>query len=190
LLTVLPPEHFHQILAIVNESIGGRTGITLEDAKALGIAPAAARLLLSAASFAAVSVGVREAAAEEFVAALRSSGLVQDSDGGLLEFCQLVVTQRSGIRDLLKRSQLASIVFPALTDFDVTVDVRLGFEDGRVAMAIPVALMHFDTDSRGQEIWFQLSGRQLERLVEDLNVALREVHAAERWIESKPQPEN
>jgi hypothetical protein len=105
----------------------------------------------------------------------------------MLPFCELVVSQRAGVRQLLTRSQLSAVVLPVLTSFDITVDIRLGFEEGQVATALPVAVVHMDTDSAGQEVWFQINQRQLERTIKDLNNALKEIQEAERWIESKPE---
>lgn len=61
----------------------------------------------------------------------------------------------------------------------------MGFEEGQIAAALPVAVVHMDTDSRGQEVWFQINQRQLERTINELSNALKEIQEAERWIDSK-----
>jgi len=184
----LPIGQHVRLLSLVTESIGGVPGIKPEEAKAVGIAPDEAPGLFSAATYTVVTLTWRDTGAAEFFQAGVSAGLIREDDAKvLLPFGELVVSQRAGLKEILTRARLSSVVLPVLVQFDVTVDVRLGFEDGRVAAALPVAVVHLDTDAEGQEIFFQVNVRQLKRLVEDLTTALREIEAAERWIELKPR---
>jgi hypothetical protein len=187
-LSTLPNVQYHQLLSMVTDSIGGVAGIKPEEAKALGTTPDEAAALFSAATYMTVTLTWRDVTAAEFVKTGVSAALIRETDAdGLIAFAELVVVQRVGLREILTRARLSSVVLPVLTNFDVTVDVRLGFEDGRVAAALPVVLVHLDSDAEGQEIWFQVNRRQLERLVGDLTTALKEVEIAERWIDSKPE---
>jgi hypothetical protein len=188
-LVALPADRYHHLLSVVTESVGGRAGARPDEvANTLGVDIERVGSLLSAGSLVVVTLGLRDSAATEFVQALAATGLASPADAEkLLPFCELVVSQRVGVRQLLTRSQLGAVVLPVLTDFDATVDIRLGFEDGQIAAALPVAVVHMDTDSTGQEVWFQINQRQLERLIKTLNNALKEIQEAERWIDSKPE---
>jgi hypothetical protein len=61
------------------------------------------------------------------------------------------------------------------------VDIRIGFDNDEIALAVPVVLVHIDTDSKDQEIWFQMSKGQLKTAIEDLTKILLRVEAAEKW---------
>ncbi len=186
-LAKVPSDRYHLVLSKVTDSVLGRSRIrTDEVATALGIPFEESGPLLSAASLAVVTLGVQNTPAGSFVEAASASGLLSESDRtGILSFLELIVAQRAGIGQILTESRLGNVVLPVLTDFDVTVDVRLGFDEGRISAAIPVAIVHLDTDSHSQEVWFQVNRRQLERIIADLNSALKEMQAAERWLSAR-----
>ncbi len=53
---------------------------------------------------------------------------------------------------------------------------------GVVSVAVPVVVAYLKTDS-SKDLWFQLTRGQLERLIAQLELAKRNLEAAERWIE-------
>jgi hypothetical protein len=88
---------------------------------------------------------------------------------------------RSSVSSALRRASLATRLLPSLTDLSCVVDIRIGFDNDEIALAVPVVLMHIDTDSNNQEIWFQMSKGQLKTAIEDLTKILLRVEAAEKW---------
>jgi len=92
---------------------------------------------------------------------------------------------RSSVTSALRRTSLASRLLPSLTDLSIVVDVRIGFDNEEVALAVPVALVHIDTDANNQEIWFQMTKAQLQTAIEDLTKTLARVEAAEKWSQGQ-----
>lgn len=118
-LATLPADRYHRILAAVTESVGGRVAFKPDEvAIAVGVDADRVGSLLSAGSLTVVILGLRDSTASEFIQGAVSAGLVSSADGdGLLPFCELVVSQRAGVRKLLTRAQLSAVVLPVLTDF-------------------------------------------------------------------------
>ncbi len=188
ILARLSSERYHQLLTTVTDSIAGRASVRPNEATAnLGIRPEQIAPLVSATSFIVVTLALGQSDPAAVADAAVAAGLLVETDRrAILPFAELVVAQRSGIARILTQSRVSSAVLPILTDFDITVDVRLSFEEANLQMAVPVAIVHLDTDAYSQEIFFQVNKRQLERLIADLNTALKDMQAAERWIGTRP----
>ena len=123
---------------------------------------------------------------EDFVeAAVATKVIKEESRDRLLKFSNFAASQRDKIDSEITGRALASEVLPSLSRFDVTIDVRLRFEKDSVARSRPVAVVHLDTDSEGQLIWFQVNQMQLERIIEKLTEARRRLDAAEIWAEDR-----
>jgi hypothetical protein len=73
---------------------------------------------------------------------------------------------------------------PSLVDFETAVDVRLRFEKGQIKAGVPVVLVHIDTDATHEELWFQMTKAQAERLCTSLNDLLKDLEKAERVASS------
>lgn len=102
-------------------------------------------------------------------------------------FIETVVSERTQIARAIRRAALPSQVLPFLSSIEVVVDMRLSFEEGRVLDGVPVALFHIDTDADNEEIWFQASRRQLERMKSDIDEALGQMDVAETWGRKEPE---
>lgn len=92
---------------------------------------------------------------------------------------------RSTVAQGLRRSHLAARLLASFIDLNTVVDIRLDFDKDQIAVAVPVVLVHIDTDVNEQEIRFQLTRKQLEGVIEDLKQTLIRVEAAEKWIRGR-----
>ena len=89
----------------------------------------------------------------------------------------------------MARTRLANAVLPSLARFDVTVDLRIRFENGQAREFVPVALAHIDTDADNTEFWFQLTRADITILLEKLNTCAREMELGEELL-NRAIPQN
>lgn len=91
------------------------------------------------------------------------------------------------IQDTFRRAAMSGELLPALAEFETVVDVRLSFKEGdAVELAVPVLLVHIDTDASNRELWFQMSKKQVQKAIDDLTKALSQIQAAESWAAKRP----
>jgi hypothetical protein len=127
--------------------------------------------------------------AEEFIgAAVKAEMIPAESVPKIRPFIDAVVSQRAQIARAIRRATIPSQVLPFVEDVEIVVDLRMAFEEEVVLEAVPVAIVHIDTDADGEEIWFQASKPQLERLRGDIDEAIRRMSAAEAWGLREPKP--
>jgi hypothetical protein len=120
--------------------------------------------------------------AEEFISsAVKASMIHQDLVAKIQPFVDTVVAERPQIERILRRAALPVQVLPSMSGVEVVVDLRLAFEEGTVLEAVPVAIVHIDTDANGEEVWFQASLNQMRELKSDVEEAIKQMEAAEAW---------
>ena len=76
---------------------------------------------------------------------------------------------------------IGSEILPSLSSLDVTVDLRLRLRAGKPDIAVPIAIFHVDTDSYNQEVWFQATKADVERMQKQLKEILERMESAEQW---------
>jgi hypothetical protein len=172
------------------------TGIVLESAESgsepkaadlaskFGLSKADSQSLVGVISFLGLLLskpGEPEAVPTIVNALLSSEILDKSAQATITVVLNELDSDRSSVTSALRRTSLASRLLPSLTDLGCVVDVRIGFDNDQVALAVPVVLVHIDTDSSRQEIWFQMSKGQLQTAIEDLTKTLLRVEAAEKW---------
>ena len=187
ILARIPEDKLEDVIAIVLESIAhGSVVAERQVASKFDLSKEDVRPLLTASSLIASIVSRGDDTADSLTKELvKANALDAKSEPTVLRFANALVSRRPSIRSLMERSQLASEVLPSLMSFDTTVDVRVGFEKGRVAQLLPVGLVHIETDAEGQELWMQLTRTQLQRLIDDLREIDDQMGAVESWITSK-----
>jgi hypothetical protein len=120
--------------------------------------------------------------AEEFISTAVKVGLLtQNLVPKIQPFIDTVVAERAQIGRAIRRAALPALVLPFLSNFEVAVDLRMGFEQEAVVDAVSVAVVHIDTDVNGKEIWFQASKQQMEELKSDIEDAIKRMDTAEAW---------
>ena len=120
--------------------------------------------------------------AEEFITSAVKTGIIpQNLVSKIQPFVDAVVAERAQIGRAIRRAALPAQVLPYMSDFEVAVDIRLAFEEEAVLEAVPVAIVHIDTDANDEEIWFQASIQQMRKLKSDVEQAIKRMEAAEAW---------
>ena len=142
---------------------------------------------LVAAAMIAVPLLAERGTAEEFTSAAVKVGLLPaELTQEIVPFAQSVISERSGLGRTIRRTAMSSQVLPYLAEVEIVVDLRIDFENQEVHEAVPLAMFHIDTDANGQEIWFQASKPQLERLRSDIEAAIKRMENAEAWARRGP----
>jgi hypothetical protein len=190
-LARFPPSKTEVLLDVVQTSID--SGAMPDDGEAqakLGVKTATSRPLLASAGLLVSLISGRNDGPDILVDELENSGALDGADRpAVLGFALEIERRRSSLKKSLDRSHIVSQVLPSLDDFEVIVDVRLGFDKAGVVLSVPIALMHLDTDARGQEVWLQATRRQVQQMVDDLQEALKQMTLAENWLEKSNKGE-
>ncbi len=193
-LSKLPQQKFDEIRRATLDAVEAGGSVVEGGLSArLDIDKADVRSLLAATSLFATFLLGRDEKLPQLVAAAVEAKLIrpEDSPAALL-FYEAIERDRPTLKETIQRSRYSSSVLPSLLEFETTIDIRLGFEKGRVDFVTPIALVHLDTDSEGQEVWLQLTKKQVERVVNELQDALRKMEEAEKWagprLESRDKP--
>lgn len=185
ILAKLPDQQYDNLISILGGNlVSGATKKDDQNASQLGISPQEVNPLLAAAMFASFTLATQEVTAEEFVKEATEADVIRGEDTeAALEFSTAVIKARPALKQALDQSRASAEGLPSLTNFEMTVDIRLGFESNGIAFGLPIILVHIDTDSYEQEIWFQITKGQLERMIEDQQDTLKRVKNAEKWAE-------
>jgi hypothetical protein len=183
-LAKIPQSKRDELMQVILDSIdSGTVGTEREAQTKLGVSADDSRALLTAAGLIASTLSRRDDSPEALVQELEKAGALDAVDRpAVLRFASDVVAERSTVKQAVERSQLAGSVMPSLMLFESAVDVRLSFDKNRVAFSVPVLMVHIDTDAEGQEMWLQLSRRQVQRVIEDLQEALKQMSSADAWL--------
>jgi len=152
-----------------------------EIAAKLGMTPEQARRVTSAAGIAVAAMLGRADAdvAEQFVRAVEQTGLVHEAEvPPLLAFTKFAFQERSALQRTFDRVQLGSEILPSVTGFRTAVDVRVRFDEhDKIVLSVPIAVIHLHTDTE-QELVFQMTQWEVEKMINVLQTALRRLKAA------------
>lgn len=180
-LATISPQHYAEILKAVVVTVESKRAPLEGLEKTLGLSKNDLSALFAAAML-TVPILAQGGNAEEFVSSAVKAGLIADGLVPRIQpFIDTVIAERIGIGRAIKRAALPSLVLPFLSNVEVVVDLRIGFEQEVVAEAVPVAVIHIDTDAEGKEIWFQASKQQMEDLKTDVQEAIKRMETAESW---------
>lgn len=136
---------------------------------------------LTAATVTLLAFSQSDIIVDDFIEEAISAKLItEDARESVRTLAKRVEADRGAMKAVLQRSKIARELLPSLTDFETTIDVRLGFEKGRINATVPVVLAHIDTDSQNEEIWFQMTKAQVEKTIADLQDLLRRLEEAEK----------
>jgi hypothetical protein len=180
-LAEVGPQHYAEILQAVIVTLESRRAPLEDLEKHLALSKYDVSSLFAASMLVVplLSEGVN---ADEFAAAATKADLIPlELLPKIKPFIDTVVSERPQIGRAMRRATLPAEVLPFVTDVEIAVDVRLAFEGETVREVAPVAMVHIDTDATGEEIWFQASKRQMERLKGDIDRAIKRMEAAETW---------
>jgi hypothetical protein len=187
-LSELSPEVRKDLVARV-------TGTFMSGSNTINLEPLVAATSLKTSQVAAIvtaltaTLGIAvqsEASSADFLTASKGKFFDPEDEAVVTSVVNEVVAGRAEARDAFEVRRLANETLPALSSFDVSVDLRLRFEDSRILDGIPVALIHLDTDATGQEIWFQAARAEVEMMLHELQKTLRQMDLAEEFKKQRP----
>jgi hypothetical protein len=139
--------------------------------------------LLGAASVLVGTITQRQEPPEAVVKAAAEAQFLEPADvPAAVALAQVILRERDAVAVIVERARIGVEVLPSFEDLAATTDVRLGFKEGHVSLAVPVVVAHLSTDS-SKGLWLQLTRGQIERLIKQLEDAKRNLEAAEQWIE-------
>jgi hypothetical protein len=115
----------------------------------------------------------------EFVQAGTGKIFDSNSEATASSIANIVIARRATLTRAMERSRLANLVLPSLVRLEVTVDLRIRFQDGRAQDSVPVALVYIDTDSDNNEMWFQMSRADVDTMIEKLQSTATDMDLAE-----------
>jgi hypothetical protein len=120
--------------------------------------------------------------AGEFVQAARGTIFEPASEAAAHAIADLVISQREKLAKAMARNRLANVVLPSVSDFSVTVDIRLQFTNDKVDAFVPVAIVAMDTDGENNRLWCQLSRADVDMILEKLRNAANQMDLAEKMM--------
>lgn len=182
-LASLAPNSSQRILSAVLHAFDSDYSMeTPELAKALEIDEDDAKPLLFAVSILVTSMSSRNESPEKFVEIAEKAEVLDDhSREAVLSLARAVKKQAASVRNTLERARLGAHVLPSLETFDVAVELRLSFDQEQVERAVPIAVVHIDTDALDQIVWLQLTKRQVEHLIDKLRNVHKQMELAEQF---------
>jgi hypothetical protein len=193
LISRLTDQQIEQLLEVVKSALAAAAPVDEKEiASKLGMSTPDSSALILAANILAVALAPSEESVDQMLLQLKENGLVDETEpAGPIRFLQAAVRNKGLVTQALQRSSLTSESLPVMTEFEATVDVRPAFDKAtnKISFAVPVLIIHIDTDKYGAEVWLQLSKRQLEKMAETLKTALKQMDEAERWSNSATQPQ-
>jgi hypothetical protein len=187
-LAGLPPTRYAEIINSVISGLESKQAPIDDLQKSLGLSSDDVSSLFSAAMLTIPMLGEGADPAQFLASAVKQGILDDETSAKVKPFIDTVATQRVQIGNSIRRTALPAQVLPFLTDFEVVVDLRMQFNDQTVIDAVPVAMLHVDTNSTGQEIWFQASKQQMVQLRDDVEGAIKQMETAEAWGQREPKP--
>jgi hypothetical protein len=183
-LSKLPIEQHDEVKRAAIESL--ESGSTIDEkgiASRLNISVYDARSVMGAATLFGSLVLKRKESKEDIVAsAVEAKILSSEQSPAILRFFASFERDRAALNALLDTAELAGVVLPSLSEFECSVDLRLGFAGQTLSVGVPLVLIHIDTDAAGQEIWFQLRRLQVEQIIKQLQNALEQMDSAGKLL--------
>jgi hypothetical protein len=151
--------------------------------EALKLSSEDAGALMSAISFTAAMISTRDDPAEEVFRNVLKEEMIDAGDvESAVQFTNLLLPQRTALKEQARLKRLSSAILPSLVGFHTTLDVRFGFSEGQIDVAIPVAIAHIhtDVDSAG-DYYFQMDKNDVQEVIEKLQKLLERFETAEKW---------
>ena len=138
--------------------------------------------VMTALSFSFALLTQNVVTAAEFVQAGSGNLFDPTCEPTAAAIADIVISRRAALDRAMARNQLANAVLPSLARFDVTVDLRIRFENEKLQEFVPVALAHIDTDADNTEFWFQMSRADITVLLDKLTKCAREMELGDQLL--------
>ncbi|MGY2808686.1 hypothetical protein [Bradyrhizobium sp. USDA 4506] len=89
---------------------------------------------------------------DEFIVAAENKVFLEKDRSVAKSIATEVCNARPKIQETVARTRLAGEVLPSLSTFDLSIDVRVRVENGAIGIAVPVAVVHIDTDADNRDL--------------------------------------
>ncbi len=186
-LAEVSPQHYAEILQAVIVTFESKKPPFESLEKSLRISKSDLSYLFAAAMLIVPILG-EGGTAEEFLSSSVKTRLINEGLVPRIQpFVDTIVAERAVIAKAIRRSALPAQVLPYFSDIQIAVDLRMDFEGEEVSEAVPVAVIHIDTDVNNEEMWFQCSKQQMLQLKNDIDAAVKKMEAAEAWGKREPK---
>jgi hypothetical protein len=180
-LAEVSKQHYAELLRAVVVTLESKKPPLEDLEKILKLSPNELSALFAAAMLTVPLLGQGINSEEFFTSAVKAGIIQQNLISKIQPFVDTVIAESAQIGRVIRRAALPAQVLPYMSDVEVVVDLRLAFEAEAVLEAVPVAIVHIDTDANGEEIWFQASIQQMRQLKDDVEEAIKRMEAAEAW---------
>jgi len=174
-------QHYAELLRAVVVTLESKKPPLDDLEKSLKMSPSYLSTLFAAAMLTVPLLSQGINAEEFFASAVKAEIIPQNLVSKIRPFVDTVVAESAQIGRVIRRAALPAQVLPYMSDVEVAVDLRMAFEEEAVLEAVPVAIVHIDTDADGEEIWFQASIQQMRQLKNDVEEAIKRMEAADAW---------
>ncbi|MBM5651329.1 hypothetical protein GSH05_06550 [Burkholderia pseudomallei] len=147
------------------------------------------RWIGNAATFVVTLLGAySDVTPDAFISEISERGLVDDTNKDAIKnFVAFVAERRQKLEEDAEKATLRAAVLPTLQEFNIAVDIRFDEDPNGKPRLAPIAVTMIDTDSEGQLVWFQMSKRQVESVIQQLQEALAKLEKAEAWSKAHGQ---
>jgi hypothetical protein len=187
-LSRIPSEKFEEIIQRAIVMVESRRPPIDGLRASLGLSASDISSVFAAAMLMIPFVGEGVTTAEFSDAATTAKLIDSEFVAKLKTFFDAFVAQAKPVAEAIKRSSVSDQVLPSFYEMDIAVDMRLAFSGDKVDIAVPVAVLHVDTDAEDRQIWFQCSKQQLAFIRDDIDDALKKMELAESWARREPKP--
>jgi len=184
-LSKLSPERYGELIAVAAENLPAShlaPNVPAEIASAMGVTKPEAMALLGVATLLTSTFTQRQELPEDLIGVLQKAGILESAHiPATRAFSELVLRDRDSLTMTLERARIGVEILPSFQQLSTTTDVRLALKKGRISLAVPIIVAGLATDAN-KRLWFQLTKKQLEGLIAQLQDAKRDLESAEQWI--------
>ena len=186
--SALPREFREKAIAFVLENQPSEFSVEVaEFSDLIAIEEDVARPLAFALSWAVTIFSETEISPEEFVEeAKRQDLLSKEASTAGQELAGKLASDRAGIKDTLARSRTSRAVLPSLDEISIISDLRVAFKKDEPLHAVPIALVHIDTDIAHHEFWFQMTKSQLKKVIAKLQKTMEQLEQLDNMAKRIP----
>jgi hypothetical protein len=141
--------------------------------------------VINALSATITIIAQTEPTKEDFLSAATGKFFDPEDEAAVAWTVDEAIQNSAEWREAFDKRRLANETLPAISSFDVSVDLRLDFEDDHISDGVAVALVHLDTDANSQEVWFQAGRADVQMMLRQLERALRHMDLAEQFYNKR-----
>ncbi len=182
----LSPQTKEVVTQQIFEKLNNRETDIDEFSRATGVAEDDAGPLISMATLLLAIVSARTDSPTEIAGGLRSAKLIDERSlqpaSALVEY---LVGKRSEIQRSMRLSAVADQILPSFRGFDTSIEIRLGFKETEIEVAVPVAVARLHTDKDGEEVYFQMTSSDVDSLIRNLTEISSKLERAEVWMKAR-----